>query len=154
MSERFFLGALVLAVGVAVALPLTASAAGPSGSASEMTQFDVAVEIFQAVDVNHGSPTPAEAMLMLQARGLVPQSWDGVKTVTMGEVGQIMNQMGIEVGISNPSDAVGAGNLEKLLKTYQTEIGRVSRDLSDGEQLPKSSVLSVGDRRIVSASEF
>ena len=154
MCQKLFLRVLCLVIGVAVASPLGVAAAGPPGSAGEMTQFDVALEIFQALDVNHGSTSAAQAMLALQVRGLVPQSWDGMKTVTMAEVGHIMNQMGISVGISGPGDAVNAGNLEQLLKTYQTEIGRVSRDWEDGESDFGSSVFLQIDRRIISSSDF
>ncbi len=154
MKEKWFLGALVLVVGVAIGAPLTVSAAGPSDLAGEMTQFDVALEIFKAVDVNHGSATAAQAMAVLQARGLVLQSWDGLNTVTMAEVGRIMHQMGIEVEISNPSDVVDATDLERLLKTHQTEIDMVSSDWGNGGEFLPSIVLGVGQRRIISSSEF
>ncbi|MEN8163980.1 MAG: hypothetical protein ABFS37_07620 [Acidobacteriota bacterium] len=154
MKGKWFLGALVLVVGAAIGTPLTVSAAGPSDLAGEMTQFDVALEIFKAVDVNHGSATAAQAMAALQSRGVVLQTWDGLNTVTMAEVGRIMHQMGIEVELSNPGDVVDATDLEQLLKTYRTEIGMVSSDWSDGEEFLPSVVLGIGDRRIISSSEF
>ena len=154
MREKFFLGALVLVVGVAIGSPLAVSAAGPSELAGEMTQSDVALEIYQAVDMNHRSATGPQAMLALQARGLVPQSWNGRETVTMADVGQIMNKMGIEVGISNPSDTVGARDLDQILKAHQTELGVVGSEWESGEQFPKSLVFATRQRRIISSSGF
>ena len=155
MREKFFLGALVLVVGVAIGSPLAVSAAGPSELAGEMSQSDVALEIYQAVDVNHGIATSEQAMVALQARGLVPQSWNGRETVTMADVGQIMNKMGIEVGISSPSDTVRARDLDQLLKAYQTELGVVGSEWDSGEQFPQSLVLlGTRQRRIISSSDF
>ena len=155
MREKFFFGALVLVVGVAIGSPLAVSAAGPSELAGEMSQSDVALEIYQAVDMNHRSATGPQAMLALQARGLVPQTWNGRENVTMAEVGRIMNLMGIEVGIANPDDAVNAARLGQVLKTWQTEIGRVAADWDNGDQFPESIILSgTGTRRIISSSGF
>jgi len=153
MSEKF-LGALVLVVGVTFCLPLTVSAAGPPEMAGGMTQYDVALEILQAVNVNHGIVTSEQAMVALQARGFVPQSWNGQETVTMADVGQVMDKMGIEVGISNPNDTVGTRDLEQLLKAHQTELGVVGNEWDSGEQFPKSLVFATRQRRIISSSGF
>ena len=153
MSEKF-LGALVLVVGVTFCLPLTVSAAGPPEMAGGMTQYDVALEILQAVNVNHGIVTSEQAMVALQARGFVPQSWNGQETVTMADVGQVMDKMGIEVGISTPNDTVGTRDLDQLLKAHQAELGVVGSEWDDGEQFPTSAVLGTRQRRIVSSSDF
>jgi len=154
MTKKLFLGILLLAACVAISSPTTVSAAGSSGPAGGMTQFDVALEIYQAVDVNDGSATAARAMLALQARGFVPQSWNGLETVTMADVGQVMDKMGIEVGISTPNDTVGTRDLDQLLKAHQAELGVVGSEWDDGEQFPTSAVLGTRQRRIVSSSDF
>lgn len=153
MGEKYFLGVVLLAICVAIGSPTVVSAVGPSGPANEMTQFDVAHEIYQAVDVNDGSSTAAQAMLALQAHGLVPQSWNGREIVTMAEVGQIMTKMGIEVGISNPNDSVGAKDLEQLLDAHKTEIDIVGSDWENEEQI-MIPVFGTRQRRIISSSEF
>ena len=152
MREKVILGALALSIGVVLALP-PAAAAGSSESG--MTQFDVALQIYQVLDVNHGSATEAEAMHALQARDVVPQSWEGHEVVTMAEIGRIMNMMGIEARIADPGDVVEAGSLKRLLEAHRIEIGSVGRAWDEGEMILPSVVL--GDRqarRIVSSSDF
>ena len=150
MGEKYFLGVVLLAICVAIGAPTVVTAAGP---ANEMTQFDVAHEIYQAVDVNDESATAAQAMLALQAHGLVPQSWNGREVVTMAEVGQVMTNMGIEVGISNPSDSVGVKDLEQLLDAHKAEIDMVGSDWDNDENII-IPVFGDRQRRIISSSGF
>lgn len=149
-----YLGVLCLAIGLVCMVPQTVSAEGPSSSGTEMTQYEVAHELIKAIGVDHGTPVASQAMLSLQVRGLVPQSWDGQGTVTMAEMGQIMDRMGIDVGISNPREVVTVNALDRLLRAHQAEMGAVSRDWDNPEGVLGIIGVEQPGRRIISSSGF
>ena len=154
MKEKLTSWALVLIVAIVFALPMSAIASDTSNTALGLTQFDVAVQVYQAASVNHEAVSSLQALQTLQDRGVIPGSWNGSATVSMAEVAKIMNQMGIEVAVENPSEVVNQQKLEQVLKAYQGEIDQIGEGWEAVDQFSQSITLGEASRRVISGSDF
>ena len=157
MRVRFSAGTAVFLVCLCVLAAASSSSAQPSEEDyfRAITKTEFVTGIYAAlIGQVRTMVDPAEALVALQDRGLIPEEWNGEETITLGEADEVFNHMGIQVFHEDPDLLLTSSLFEQILRTHEGEIKRMKHhwDIIHGFSMG----LELGEYRgrILSAADF